>query len=142
MYRIGRDNKIINFNNTLHNENSIICLNYGEVDCRCHIQKQINMGRQEDEIINELVVNYFETIRNNILKYKKIIIVGVIPITKKSDYENHNEPISHEFPFIGTDENRVRFTNKVNKLIEKYCKENSYIYISIHMNIIKDKMEP
>ena len=46
----------------------------------------------------------------------KIIIVGVIPQTKQSDYEILNGPILHEFPFVGRDEDRVRYTNKVNKL--------------------------
>lgn len=129
MYRIGRDNKIINFNDSFHDENSIICLSYGEIDCRCHIQKQINIGRNEDEIINELVTKYFETVKN-IIKYKKIIIVGIIPPTRKVEYEKINGQITHEFPFIGNDKDRVRFTNKVNRLLEKFCKENSYIYFN------------
>jgi len=37
MFRIGRDNQIINFNNKEHDENSILWFAYGEVDCRCHI---------------------------------------------------------------------------------------------------------
>jgi hypothetical protein len=55
MHRIGRDNQIINFNNIEHNNESIICLVYGEVDCRCHIQRQIDIGRSEDDVIYELV---------------------------------------------------------------------------------------
>jgi hypothetical protein len=67
MHRIGRDNKIINFKNKENLKiNDIIILAYGEVDCRCHIQRQIDMGRNEDEIINELVTNYIRTIKNNI----------------------------------------------------------------------------
>ena len=83
MFRIGRDNRIINFNE--QGEQSIICLVYGEIDCRCHIQKQINQGKDEDEIINELVERYVTTIQNNVTRYKAIIIVGVIPPTKQND---------------------------------------------------------
>ena len=63
MNRIGRDNIIINLKDS--DENSVICLVYGEVDCRCHIQKQINIGRNEDEIIHELVEKYFLSITHD-----------------------------------------------------------------------------
>jgi hypothetical protein len=131
MFRIGRDGVIINFKKALiTSEHDIIVLAYGEVDCRCHIQRQINNGRDEDEIINDLVNNYYRTIKTNIVKKCKIIIVGVIPPTKQSDYESIHGPILHEFPFVGTDEDRVRYTNKVNKQLEEYAGINNYIYFN------------
>ena len=132
MFRIGRDNIIINFNKDDICENGIIILSYGEVDCRCHIQRQINTGRNEDDVINELVSNYYQTIVKNVNtianKNVKIIMVAVIPPTKQSDYESLNGPILHEFPFVGSDEDRVRYTKKVNKKIEELAKENHFIY--------------
>ena len=84
MFRISRDNIIINFDkDKIINENDIIILSYGEIDCRCHIQRQINNGRNEDDIINDLVNKYFITIKNNVVKKCKIIIVGVIPLLNK-----------------------------------------------------------
>jgi hypothetical protein len=130
MFRVGRDNDIINFNNKKHDANSIICLVYGEVDCRCHIQRQINLGRNEDEVICELVDNYFKTIKNSIINYKKIIVVGVVPPTKQSDYEKIHGPILHEFPFVGNNEERVRYTMKANKRIEENCTNNNYIFFN------------
>ena len=124
MHRIGRDNIIIHFNPQEPDENSIICLSYGEVDCRCHVQRQINLGRNEDEVIQELVVNYLNTIVNNVMKYKKVVLVAVIPTTKQSDYENMHGPIDHDFPFVGSDEDRARFTTKMNTLLEQICNEN------------------
>lgn len=130
MFRIGRDNVIVNFDKSHNNKGNIFCLVYGEVDCRCHIQKQINAGRIEDYIIQELVHSYFKTIKNNITEYKKIIVVGVIPPTNQSCYENIHGPILHEFPFIGTDEERVRYTQKVNKIIQELCNRDGYIYFN------------
>ena len=130
MFRVARDNTIMNFNNTEHDANSIICLLYGEVDCRCHIQRQINLGRNEDEVIHELVDNYFKTLQNNIVVSKKVVVVGVIPPTKQYDYENLNGPILHEFPFIGSDEERVRYTCKVNMRIKHNCTIHGYIYFN------------
>ena len=130
MFRIGRDNNIINFNNDDHDKNSIICMSYGEIDCRCHIQQQINLNFNEDDIIQNLIEKYFKTIKNNINKHFKIIIIGIIPPTSKICYENKNGPITHEYPFIGSDEDRVRFTNKMNNLIQEYCDNNNFIYFN------------
>jgi len=131
MFRIGRDNIIINFNKDRIQKNDIIILLYGEVDCRCHIQRQINLGKNEDDIINELVSNYFTTIKNNTSNLDiKIIIVGIIPPTKRNDYEILHGSIMHEFPFIGSDECRVRYTNKMNKLLEEFSIINNYIYFN------------
>jgi len=141
MHRVGRDNKIINFINAdfLQNNNNIIIFAYGEVDCRCHIQRQIDMGRVEDEIINELVTNYIRTIKSNITAANvKVIIVGVIPPTKQTDYEGRHGPITHEFPFVGSDENRVRYTRKMNNLLEELANNNNYIYFNPYSYYTRD----
>jgi len=131
MFRIGRDNIIINYNKDLIiSENDLLIFSYGEVDCRCHIQRQINTGRNEDDIINELVDKYYNTIKNNISRTCKIMIVAIIPPTKQYNYESIHGPILHEFPFVGTDEDRVRYTNKVNKKLEEHAIINNYIYFN------------
>ena len=130
MYRIGRDNTIINFNNDEHDENSILCFNYGEVDCRCHIKRQINLGRNEDDVIHELVKSYFLTIANSIRIYKKIIIIAIVPTTKQSEYENIYGPITHEFPFVGSDEERVNYTNKTNNKLQEFCEKYNYTFFN------------
>ena len=130
MFRVGRDKTIINFNSTEHDSDSVICMTYGEVDCRCHVHRQINTGRQENDVIHQLVHDYFESITHNIGLYKAIIIIAVIPPTKQQDYESLHGPITHEFPFVGADEDRVRYTSKVNKLLEQYCNEKGYIFFN------------
>jgi hypothetical protein len=139
MFRIGRDNIIINFNKYTIKPNDIIVLSYGEVDCRCHIKRQINLGKDEDDVIHELVNNYIRTIRNNTIDLDvKIIIVGVIPPTKQDDFEKLNGPILHEFPFVGTDEDRVRYTNKINKLLEEMSNNNNYMYFNPYSYYTRD----
>ena len=128
MYRIGRDNIIINYNKEEVQENDIVILAYGEVDCRCHIQRQIDNGRLEDEVIAELVDNYFLTIQSNVEKNIRVVIVGVIPQTRQYEYESRHGPIQHEFPFVGTDADRVRYTDKLNKRLEEKCIETGTGY--------------
>ena len=128
MHRIGRDDKIINFDNRMHNSDSILIICYGEVDCRCHIHQQIKLGRQEDIIISELVVNYFNTLKKNIVVYKKIIVCAIVPPMNKSKFEEIHGPITHEYPFLGDDDERILYTQKMNKLIQQKCVIYDYIY--------------
>ena len=129
MFRIGRDNIIINLTDNIK-ENDVVVLSYGEVDCRCHIQRQIDHGRDEDTVINELVHAYYQTILSNITVPCHVIIVGVIPPTRREDYEAIHGPILHEFPFIGTDEDRVRYTNKMNGALEEWARTHKHHYFN------------
>jgi hypothetical protein len=128
MHRIGRDNIIINFDRIQKRPDDIYVFCYGEIDCRCHIQQQINAGRNEDQIIEELVQKYFTTINNHTKPSKRIVITAVVPPVSRAIYEKYNGPITHEFPFVGTDEDRVRFTVKMNSIIADYCKLYDYYY--------------
>ena len=129
MHRIGRDNIIINFDSSMHDSNSIIVLNYGEVDCRNHIRKQIEKGREEETVIEDLVTCYFETVKKNVFNHKHIIIVAVVPPTEILQYESVNGPITHEYPFVGTDSERVRYTERMNALLQHKCSDYDYGYI-------------
>lgn len=128
MHRIGRDKLIPNFNSSIHTENDTLIFAFGEVDCRCHIQRQKDAGRNEEDIIEELASKYFEAIISNIRIYKNVIITGIIPPTEQNDYENLNGPIRHEFPFVGSDEDRVRFTEKMNQKLMFYADKYNFFY--------------
>lgn len=171
MHRVGRDNELLHCSSTpiiQHNYKitkmqnstntglkSTFVFLYGEVDCRCHIQKQIDLGRDEDDIIKTLVEKYFQTIANNISKSEiqesnrmmspfifrvalrevksekpsfSVIVVGITPPLSKMEYETIHGPITHEFPFVGTDECRVRYTRKMNDCIKKMCSEYGYYF--------------
>jgi hypothetical protein len=141
MHRVGRDNELLYCSSTpiiQHNYKNTGCLKstfvflYGEVDCRCHIQRQIDLGYQEDDIIDILVKNYFQTITNKFAPLEKqslnVIVVGITPPLSKMEYETIHGPITHEFPFVGTDDCRVRYTIKMNNCIEKMCGEYGYYF--------------
>jgi hypothetical protein len=124
MNRIGRDNRIINFDNNYNNYQNIFVLVYGEIDCRNHIKKQINYGRKTEEVCHTLVSKYFETIKNNIIKYKIIIITAVIPATNEEKYNTNN----NDFPFLGSNIERKIYREKINEYIKLFCNQNNFIY--------------
>ena len=132
MYRIGRDNEIINFNSNMNSEDNIFILFYGEVDCRCHIYKQLELGRDLNEIIELLVDSYFKSISNNITKYDKILVGSIVPPVNKEWHQSIHGPITHEFPILDTDANRVLYTKLMNNKIEEYCLKYNYKYLDTY----------
>jgi len=132
MYRIGRDGVLPNFSEEFNSSENTFIFNYGEIDCRCHIGKQINLGRNLDDLSNELCFNYFKTIESNITKYKKIIIVCITPPMSQPYFESINKPITHEYPFIHDDLTRVEYTLTLNSLLEKECHTHKYHFLNFY----------
>jgi len=130
MHRIGRDNSVVGCNEYDMTEDTIVISCYGEVDCRCHIKRQELAGRDVDEVIETLVEKYIATLSRVFRRCKKVLVFGVIPTCRKTDYDAHVNA-AQAFPFVGTDKERVAYTDKVNDRLERYCKlhENlMYVY--------------
>ena len=138
MHRIGRDNQIINFDSSMNDIQNTFIFLYGEVDCRCHITRQLGQGRQLDEICLTLVDQYFKTISNNCQQYKKIIICSITPPIRKKEYEDKHGPVTHEFPFLGTDAERVSYTKKMNQLLHNYCIKHNFIWVDTYPLYARD----
>jgi hypothetical protein len=166
MHRVGRDKtKFIDFKYYDIHENDIVIYQFGEVDCRCHIGKQLLLGNHIDTIINELIHNYFESIKINIQNMKNIqdtkniqdsyipfistrisnknrsnklnIIVCCVPPTMNQSYhENIHGKITHEFPFVNSDEERINYTKKMNQKIKEYCQLNNFHFLDYYDNYL------
>ena len=104
MNRIGRDG--IFFQNAGVKPGDIVILQFGEVDCRCHIGKQISIhGRLENEVVDTLANSFVAAILlNPVIKQTRCIISCVTPPIDQEFYEKKNGPITHDFPFVGTNE--------------------------------------
>lgn len=127
MFRVGRDQQILNFTKEHNNPNRIFCLAYGEVDVRAHIGRQVYYGRHHTSVCMELVSEYIKAIKANIVEYKAIVIVAIPPPVDPKDHTHtHEEPI----PFIGTNSDRIIYTNDINELLEVACKENGYYFLN------------
>lgn len=128
MFRIGRDKNIIGFQPEHLSESNTFILNYGEIDCRCHI------GRQTEDfniVCHQLIDAFFTTISETITKYKQIIICGIVPSIRRHEYEDIHGPVTHAFPYVGSDDERSRNSLKMNELIVASCVKYGYIYIDL-----------
>jgi len=134
MHKVGRQGlNYINFNNYNINNGDIIIYQFGEIDCRCHIGKQLKLNRHLDEIVNELISNYINSIKYNIGdRNLKIIVCCIPPTMNQEKYESKHGKITHEFPFVGTDKERVFFTNYLNKELEKQCEINGFYFFNYY----------
>jgi hypothetical protein len=128
MNRVGRDKVIPNFSKTHDTCQSVFVFAFGEIDARCQIAKQLEAGRELEEIVTTLTTAYVEAIRTHIVNSKKVIITAVIPPTRRHDYESRHGPITHEFPFLGTDVDRVNYTSLINTNLKNLCEKHSLYY--------------
>lgn len=131
MHRIGRDAQIINFNPSFNGEGNIFILCYGEVDCRCHIGKEVEKGRDKKEVCETLVKNYINTIKHNIIAYKKIIICFIPPAINKQEFVRYHGEYtpSHGHPIVGTDEERIENVRLMNALLKNECSKNGFEFL-------------
>ena len=135
LYRVGRDKlNFINFKNFNIKSNDIVIYQFGEVDCRCHIGKQVSLHRNLNDIINKLVNNYIESIIINLQNYNniKIIICSIPPPMNRNYYENKYGPVTNGFPFIGTNEERIIYTKLLNQKLNELCIINNFIFFDYY----------
>lgn len=107
-----------------------ICFTFGEIDCRNHIYKHSDeKGINHESVINEVVDKYFSTI--NLCKSKhpevNFYVYNVVPTPKQSDILE----TGHQFPHLGTDEQRKNYVSYMNKKLREYCLLNHYTFINI-----------
>jgi len=113
----------------------IFCL--GEIDCRCHIHKHITDTTTYQDIINDIVENYFEAIESNVtisqIKLKNICVYNVVPPIQK-----YNTIESLEYPYLGTDEERKQYVLYFNKKLKEKCIEKNYLFFDIYDKYIDE----
>ena len=135
-YSFGKENinrcDIRNFN-IKDGDTIIFCL--GEIDCRCHIHKHITETKTYQDIINDIIDNYFDAIELNIyisqIKLKNVCVYNVVPPIQK--YNTCENP---EYPYLGTDEERKQYVLYFNEKLKEKCIEKEYIFFDIYNNYI------
>jgi hypothetical protein len=113
----------------------VFCL--GEIDCRCHIHKHITETTRYQDIINNIVDNYFEAIELNVsisqIKLKNVCVYNVVPPIQK-----YNTSVNPEYPFLGTDDERKQYALYFNEKLKEKCIEKEYIFFDIYNNYIDE----
>lgn len=132
MFSFGRDGtNLLDIKLKKYNvrENDHVCFSFGEIDCRCHIQKYISVKNNYMQIIDNLVDKYFEKIKESVSNYKNIqcCIYNIPPPIQK-----HTTIEFSKLPFLGTDEERKTYVKYMNNILKKKCQELKFIFINIY----------
>lgn len=127
IYRINKVD-IRNFN---INDGDSIIFCFGELDCRCYIQKNINEFITYQQVINYIIINYFSyisfSINHSLINFKKICVFNVIPPVEKDNVAEYPN-----YPFLGTDEERKSYVLYFNTKIKEYCEKNNYVFFDVY----------
>jgi hypothetical protein len=120
----------------LFSENGLLILAYGEIDVRCHIDKQIvEKQREEDEVIKTLVDSYINQLK---LIPTNMGVLSVVPPIKFFSVDSSKIEFNITYPFVGPDLDRNRYTQKLNEYLHQRCIEENIIYIDVY-NPYKDE---
>jgi len=113
----------------------IFCV--GEIDIRCLFYKQIyELDREEDSVIEILINDYVSNLQK--LNHSKIILCTVVAPAKTQGFEiQQQNTINSQYPFIGSDTDRNRWTFKINQYLKQICEYKNIKYIDIY-NLFKD----
>lgn len=139
MHRIGRD-KVLFLNPILINKNNNYIFFFGEIDCRCHIYKQLKLNRSLEEICDTLTTNYINSIKLNIPKYKKIIISCIVPPVNILNYKILHGEFEENFPVpvLGTDEERIQYTKLMNKMLKEKAFKEKFLFLDFYDKYIEE----
>lgn len=95
-------------------DDDVVIFSFGEIDCRCHVNKHITDTRTYKDVISDLVDNYIAAVKSYNMKYA--YIYNIVPPVKR---ENVKEDSG--YPFVGTNEERKMYVEYFNKLLlERY----------------------
>ena len=116
-------------------ESDTIILCFGEIDTRCHVYPRVQAGENEDEVIEELVSDYFHTIQNS--RFKNIWVLSITPSWARELWLAYlitqGRPEDNEaYPLRGGDVERARYTRKMNAWLRVECKRLNVPLVDVY----------
>lgn len=128
-FSIGRDGINLKEYNINNGDTVIFC--FGEIDCRCHVNKHITETNNYKQIIDSIINNYFIKIKEAIYTYNnlKTVIYNVVPPVQKSKVRENPT-----VPYLGTDEERKEYVLYFNSKLQEKCIEYNFIFFNIYHN--------
>lgn len=137
MYTFGKSGyNVLNIKNYDVCENDIVIFCFGEIDCRNHVHKHITDEYSYKDIINDIVYNYFNAIKQNVEQYKNITtcVYNVIPPTRGF----YCGP-DHPYPFLGSDDERKMYYKYMNEKLKEFCNDYNYYFFDIYDECCDDE---
>ena len=130
-FSFGRDKTHV-VNNV--NSGDVVIFCFGEIDCRCHINKYEPDWK---ESIDALVQSYVENVHRNVMHIDGLTtcVYNVVPPLERENPLNlWTEVWANQsgVPATGTDEDRKKYTEYMNSKLKEYCEKYSFIFFDVY----------
>jgi hypothetical protein len=109
-----------------------ILISVGEVDCRIHLTKQIELGRDMNEVVNECVVRYFESIQKLRIHTRLQIGIWAPACSLADNMVHHVERVWYH----GDEIMRNKVVHLFNTLLSELCAANGVPFLNISADTI------
>ncbi len=135
MYSFSRDKKRIVKG---VKPNDIVCFCFGEIDCRCHVNK---FEPNWKDTIDELVESYFKTIKINTDNHdpSKVYVYNVVPPIEREHPDNIWMIGKSALPALGSDTDRQTYTKYMNNKLKECCDLNGFFFFDVYDKYVNEK---
>ena len=117
---VVKTNIIPNYKSDYLDPNNAFLFCYGENQLNIYIKEESESGKNEDDIIQDLVNQFFSVVTNTITTCRKIIVMALIPPT---EFEFTTTKFREPTTLTNAYEKRVRYQQKMNQSLNNKCSE-------------------
>lgn len=135
-YSFGRDKEQVVKGGLKNGDIVVFC--FGEIDCRCHINKYEPNWR---ESIDGLVKAYLENVQRNLQGVEGVTtcVYNVVPPLERENPINFAAEKGSGVPAEGTDKDRQNYTIYMNKKLKEECEKYGYIFFDVYDKYCDEK---
>lgn len=130
-FSIGRDGlNILDIRKLGVKDNDTVLFSFGEIDCRCHINRQVVKFRKDyKKVIDEIIDNYIKVLNENVSFFNKlnVVLYNILPPADNTIISS-----ARCYPFLGTNEERISYVKYFNEKLKDISDKNNFIYLDIY----------
>jgi hypothetical protein len=131
-HSFGRDGRArLDIRNFGVRAGDVVCFCFGEIDCRCHVKNHCSSELSYKSVIDDIVSRYMNAIKENTEHYKQpkltVCVYNVVPPPRR-----HHATENLDFPFVGSDEERVAFVMYFNTCLSEACARHGFTFFNIY----------
>lgn len=135
-YSIGTKDELLDLRRHGVTDGDTVVFCFGEIDCRCHVQKHVSDVRTHESVIDEIVDNYLKAIRRKCEAWTglTVCVYNVPPAVRRATTWEHPQ-----YPYLGTDEQRRTYVEYFNGRLRHRCPEFGYVFFDIYNHCVDEE---
>jgi hypothetical protein len=135
-YSIGTKDELLDLGAYGVIDGDVVVFCFGEIDCRCHVQKHISDTRSYENVIDEIVDNYLRAIKRKVAEFAdlKVCAYNVPPAIHKETTWQHPQ-----YPYLGTDEERRAYVEYFNACLRRQCPQVGFTFFDIYDQCVDEE---